>query len=148
MDGGEAAGFGRDLGIEPSYCFGVAVFEEGVLLIEFGEPCCQGQLMPVTLVDSEGELPGFQLAGQHSSCERSHGGFPAGLAGGWMEGEAEFFKCWSEQVVDVVVRLGAGAGGEDSQAGGIESRDERITGGIDDIARTDFPRTPESGMVL
>ncbi|WP_199823496.1 hypothetical protein [Streptomyces sp. NRRL S-515] len=58
-----------------SYCFVAAVFEEGVLVIEFGESCCQGQLMPVTLVDPEGELARFQLAGQHASCERSRGGF-------------------------------------------------------------------------
>ncbi|OKJ67502.1 hypothetical protein AMK31_38010 [Streptomyces sp. TSRI0107] len=145
---GEVAGFGRDLSIDLSYCFVAAVFEEGVLVIEFGEPCCQGQLMPLALVDSEGELPGFQRAGQHASCERSRGGLLASLAGGWMEGEAEFVKCRGEQVVDVVVRLGAGAGGEDSKAGDVESRDERITGGVDDIARTVFPHTPESGMVL
>ncbi|WP_328792719.1 hypothetical protein [Streptomyces sp. NBC_00273] len=43
MDCGEAAGFGRDLGIDLSYCFVAAVSEEGVLVIEFGEPCGQGQ---------------------------------------------------------------------------------------------------------
>ncbi len=48
MDCGEAAGFGYDLSIDLSYCFVAAVFEEGVLVIEFGESSCQGQLMPVT----------------------------------------------------------------------------------------------------
>jgi len=49
--------------------------------------------------------------------------------------------------VDVVVRLGARAGGEDPKAGGAESGNERITGGIHDLARADFPHAPEGGMV-
>ncbi len=104
--------------------------------------------MSVALMNPESELPRFQLPGEHEACERSRGSFLTGLAGAWMEGEAEFVKCWGKQVVDVVVRLGAGVGGEDSKAGGIESRDGRVTGGIDDLARTDFPHTPEGGMVL
>lgn len=65
-----------------------------------------------------------------------------------MERQAEFVERGAKQVVDVVVRLGAGAGGEDAKGGGVESRDERVTGGADDFARTDFPRSPESGAVL
>ncbi|MEU2395736.1 hypothetical protein [Streptomyces sp. NPDC007369] len=145
--GCEAAGFGRDLGINLVHG-SVAVFEDGVLVIELSKSFCQGQLMSVALMNPESELPRFQLASKHASRERSRGGFLAGLAGDWMEGEAEFVKCWGKQVVYVVVRLGTGAGREDSKAGGIESRDERVTGGIDDIARTDFPHAPESGMVL
>lgn len=53
-----------------------------------------------------------------------------------------------KQVVDVVVRLGARAGGEDPKVGGVESGDERIAGGIDDLAGTDLTHTPEGGMVL
>ncbi|MCX4825798.1 transposase family protein [Streptomyces sp. NBC_01142] len=92
--------------------------------------------------------PECQLASEHAACERSGGGFLAGIAGDRIEGEAEFVECFGKQLVDVVVRLGACAGGEDSKAGGAESGDERITGGIDDVARTDFCRTPECGMFL
>lgn len=143
----EAAGFGCDFGAELVNC-SVAVFEDGVLVIEFGEPFCQGQLMSVALVNPEGELPRLQLASEHAACKCSGGGFFAGLAGNRMEGEAEFVECCEKQLMDVVVHLGARAGCEDSKAGGIESGDERITGGIDDVARTDSSYAPESGMVL
>ena len=145
--GCEAAGFGRDLGIDLCRC-SVAVFEDVVLVIEFGEPLCQGQLMSVASVNPESELPRCQLAGEHAACERSGGGFLTGIACHRVEGEAEFVECCGKQIVDVIVRLGACAGGKDSKAGGVESGDERITGGLDDIARTDFSHAPEGGMVL
>lgn len=72
------------------------------------------------------------------ACEGSGGGFLAGYAGDRIEGEAEFVECCGKQVVDVVVRLGARAGCEDPKAGGVESGDERVTGGIDDLVRADF----------
>lgn len=145
--GCQAAGLGRDLGVDLVHG-SVTVFENVVLVVELGKPFRQGQFVSVALVDPERELPRLQIAGEHASCERSHEGFLGGLAGCRMEGEAEFLKCWGKQVVDVVVRLGARAGGEDPKGGSVESRDESIAGGIDDLARTDFPRTPESGVVL
>lgn len=145
--GREAAGFGRDLGIDLVHG-SVAVFEDVVLVVEFGEPLSQRQFMSVALVNPEGELPRRELAGEHVTCEGSGGGFLPGLAGDRTESEAEFVECWGQQVVHVVIRLGARAGGEDSKAGGVKSGDERITGGIDDIARTDFAHPPEGGMVL
>ncbi|OKJ21220.1 hypothetical protein AMK23_31630 [Streptomyces sp. CB02130] len=145
--GCQAAGLGRDLGVDLVHG-SVAVFENVVLVVELGKPFRQGQFVSVALVDPERELPRLQIAGEHASCERSHDGFLGGLAGCRMEGEAEFLKCWGKQVVDVVVRLGARAGGEDPKGGSVESRDESIAGGIDDLARTDFPRTPESNVVL
>jgi hypothetical protein len=145
--GREAAGFGRDLGIDLVHSF-VAVFEGVVLVIEFGEPLSEGQFMPEALVKTGGELPGCQLAGEHAACERSGGVLSAGIAGGRAEGEAEFVECYGEQLVDVVVRFGARAGGEGAKAGGVESGDERVTGGFDDIARADFSHAPEGGMVL
>ncbi len=47
---------------------------------------------------------------------RGSGGFLTGLAADRIEGEAEFFECCGKQVVDVVVRLGTRAGGEDAKA--------------------------------
>ncbi|KMO93508.1 hypothetical protein ACS04_35135 [Streptomyces roseus] len=145
--GCEAAGFGGDLGVDLVHG-SVAVFEDVVLVIEFGEPLSQGQLMSIAPVDPEGELPRCQFAGEHAPCEGSGGGFLAGIAGHRVEGEAEFIECRGKQIVDVIVRLGACAGGKDSKSGGVESGDERITGGIDDIARTAFSHAPEGGMVL
>ncbi|CAM5569201.1 hypothetical protein SVIOM74S_05232 [Streptomyces violarus] len=145
--GCEAAGFGRDLGIDLVHSR-VVVFEDVVLVIEFGEPLSEGQFMSEALVNTEGELPGCQLAGEHAACERSGGVFSAGIAGGRVEGEAQFVECYREQLVDVVVRFGARAGGENAKAGGVESGDERITGGMDDIARADLSHAPEGGMVL
>lgn len=54
--GPEAAGFGRDLGIDLVHG-PVAVFEDVVLVVEFSEPPRQGQLMSVALVNPESELP-------------------------------------------------------------------------------------------
>ncbi|MFG3506992.1 hypothetical protein ACGF5F_15920 [Streptomyces sp. NPDC047821] len=159
------AGFGGDLGIDLGHgsvtvfedvvlvvvfedAVLVVVFEDAVLVVEFGEPLGQRQLMSVAPVDPEGELPGGELAGEHAACEGSGGGFMAGLIVDRKEGEAEFVERCRQQVVHVAVRLGARAGGEDTEAGGVESGDERITGGVDDIARADFPDTPEGGMVL
>lgn len=144
---GQAAGLGRDLGIDLVHG-SVAVFENAVLVVELGKPFCQGKFVSVALVDPERELPRLQIAGEHAPCERSHDGFLGGLADCRMVGEAEFLKCRGKQVVDVVVRLGSRAGGEDPKGGSVESRDEGVTGGIDDLARTDFPRTPENGVVL
>ncbi|MFJ8467373.1 hypothetical protein [Streptomyces swartbergensis] len=48
--GCEAAGFGRDLGIDLVHSF-VAIVEDVVLVIEFGEPLSQGQFMSVALVN-------------------------------------------------------------------------------------------------
>lgn len=145
--GRQAAGLGRDLGIDLVHG-SVAAFENVVLVVQLGKPFRQGQFVSVALVDPERELPRFQVVGEQASCERSRDGFLGGLAGYRMEGEAEFLKCWGKHVVDVVVRLGARAGGEDPKAGSVESRDEGITGGVDDLARSDFPRTPESSVVL
>ncbi|SEP05037.1 hypothetical protein SAMN05216267_10809 [Actinacidiphila rubida] len=145
--GREAAGFGRDLGIDLAYG-SVAVFEDVVLVVEFGEPLSQRQLMSVALMNPESELPRRELAGEHVACEGSGGGFLAGLTADRIEGEAKFGECCGKQVVDVVVRLGARAGGEDPKAGGVELGDERSTGGIDDLARADFPHAPEGGTVL
>ncbi|MEU0374265.1 recombinase family protein [Streptomyces sp. NPDC006283] len=144
--GCEAAGFGCDLGIDLVH--GSAVFEDVVLVVEFGEALGQEQLMSVALVNPEGELPRCELSGEHAACEGSRGGFLTRLAADRIEGEAEFVECCGKQVVDVVVRFGARAGGEDAKAGGVESGDERITGGVHDIARADFPHAPEGGMVL
>ncbi|WP_329453910.1 hypothetical protein [Streptomyces sp. NBC_01497] len=74
--------------------------------------------------------------------------FLTGGAGDRIEGEAEFVECCGKQVLDVVVRFGACAGGEDAKSGGVDSGDERITGGIDDVARTEFTRAPEGGTFL
>lgn len=145
--GCEAAGFGGDLGIDLVHG-SVAVFDDVVLVVEFSEAIGQGQFMSVALVNPEGELPRRELSGEHAACEGSGSGFLTGLAADRIEGEAEFVECCGNQVVDVVVRLGARAGGEDAKAGGVESGDERITGGIYDIARVDFPHAPEGGMVL
>ncbi|MFJ9822541.1 hypothetical protein ACIRU3_46555 [Streptomyces sp. NPDC101151] len=134
----EAAGFGRDLGIDLVHG-SVAVFEDVVLIVEFGEPLSQRQLMSVALVNPESELPRRELADEHAACEGSGGGFLAGLAGDGIKGEAEFVECCGKQVVDVVVRLGARAGGEYSKARGVESGDERITGGIDGYVRREVP---------
>ncbi|MFF8265695.1 hypothetical protein [Streptomyces virginiae] len=114
--GREAAGFRRDLGIDLSCCC-VAIFEHAVLVIELGEPLSQGQLVPVAPVNPERELPRFQLAGEHAPCERPHGSFVSSLTADRMEGEAEFGECRGKQVVDVVVRLCARAGGEDPKVG-------------------------------
>ncbi|MFE5392966.1 hypothetical protein ACFQ9U_00180 [Streptomyces sp. NPDC056568] len=145
--GCEAAGFGRDLGID-LVDGAAAKFEDGVFVVEFGKPFRQGQLMSVALMNPEGELPRLQLAGEHASCECSRDSLLAGFACDWIEGEAEFVKGWAKQVEDVIVRLGARTGGEDPKAGGVESGNKRIAGGIDNIARTNFPHTPEGGAVL
>ncbi|KJY40594.1 hypothetical protein VR46_27010 [Streptomyces sp. NRRL S-444] len=148
MDCGEAAGFYCDLSIDLSYRLVAAEFEEAVLVIEFGEPCRQGQLMPVELVDPESELPRLQPAGQHASGERSRGGFLAGLAGGGIEDEAELIERSGEQVVHVVVRLSACAGCQHPKSGTVQAGDERVTGSADDIACGDLAHVPESGAVL
>lgn len=140
--GCEAAGFGGDLGIDLVHG-SVAVFENVVLVVEFSEALGQGQLVSVALVNPEGELPRREVAGEHAACEGSGGGFLTGLAADGIEGEAKFVESCGKQVVDVVVRFGARAGGEDAKAGGVESGDERVTGGIDDFARADLPRAPE-----
>lgn len=145
--GREAAGFRHDLGIDLGCC-SVAVFEHAVLVIELGEPLSEGQRVPVAPVQSESELPGFQLADEHAPCECPHGSFLACLTADRREGEAEFGECRGKQVVDVVVRLGTRAGGEDSKVGSVEPGNERVAGGVDHLARTDLPRTPEDGMVL
>jgi hypothetical protein len=93
--------------------------------------------MSVALVDPEGELPRRELSGEHTAGEGSGGGFLTGLAAERTVGEAEFADCCGKQVVDVVVRLGACAGGEDSKAGGVEADDKCITGGTHDIARAE-----------
>ncbi|MEU6662044.1 hypothetical protein [Streptomyces sp. NPDC046821] len=116
--GCDTAGFGRDLGIDLVHG-SVAVFEDVVLIVEFGEPLGQGQLMSVALVYPEGELPRRELSGDHTACEGSGGGFLTGLAADRTEGEAEFGECCGKQVVDVVVRLGARASGEDPQTGAV-----------------------------
>ncbi|WP_328673968.1 hypothetical protein [Streptomyces sp. NBC_00328] len=134
----EAAGLGRDLGIDLVQGF-VAVFEDVVLVVEFSEALGQRQLMSVALVHPEGELPRREFSGEHAACEGSGSGFLTGLAVDRIEGEAEFGERCGKQAVGVVVRLSARAGGEDPKTGGVESCDERITGGIDDLARADFP---------
>ncbi len=143
----EAAGFGPDLGIDLVHC-SVAVFEDVVLVVEFGEALSQGQPMSVAPVNPESELPRCQLASEHAACEGAGGGFLTGIACQRIEGEAEFVECCGKQIVDVVVRLGTCAGGKDTKAGGVESGDERITGRIDHVARTGFSHAPESGVVL
>lgn len=80
----EAASFCHDLCTDLCRC-PVAVFEGVVLVVEFGEPFGQGQLVSVTLVDPEGELPRCQRAGEHATCQGSRGGFLAGFAGNWIE---------------------------------------------------------------
>jgi hypothetical protein len=72
----------------------------------------------------------------------------AGIAGDRIEGEAELVERFGEQLVHVVVRLGACAGGQSPESGAVESGDERIAGGIDDFVGTDFSHAPEGGMVL
>lgn len=91
--GCKAAGFGPDLGIDLVHR-SVAVFEDVVLVIEFGEPLSQGQFVSVALVNTGGELPRCQLAGEHAACERSGGVLSAGIAGDRVEGEAEFVECF------------------------------------------------------
>ncbi|MER5475185.1 hypothetical protein [Streptomyces sp. NPDC002685] len=78
--GCEATGFGRDLGVDLVHT-SVAVFEDAVLVIEFGEPLSQGQFMSVTLVNPESELPRCQLTSERAACERSEDGLLAGTAG-------------------------------------------------------------------
>ncbi|MFD9293326.1 hypothetical protein ACFWBV_34780 [Streptomyces sp. NPDC060030] len=58
--GCEAAGFDGDLGIDLVHG-SVAVFEDVVLVVEFGEALGQGQLMSVAPVNPEGELPASGL---------------------------------------------------------------------------------------
>jgi hypothetical protein len=145
--GCEAAGFGSDLGIDLKHG-PVAVFEDVVLVVEFGEALGQGQLMPVLLVNPGGELPRRELTGEHAAREGSGGGFLTGPAADRIEGEGEFVESCGKQNVDVVVRLGTRACGECAKARAVESGDERITGGMHHVARTNLPRAPESGMVL
>lgn len=134
----ETAGFGGDLGVDlrrrP-----VAVFEGVVLVVELGEPSGQGQVVPMAVVDAAYEVPRYQLAGEHAACECPRGGSPTGLVADRVEGEAEFAECLREQFGYVVVRLGACAGGQDAQGGAVESGDERVTGGADDVGRADSP---------
>ncbi len=145
--GREAACFGRDLGIDLVHG-SVTVFEDVVLIVEFSELLSEGQLMSVALVDPESELPRREPAGEHVACEGSGGCFLAGLAGDRIEGETEFVERCRKQVVDVVVRFGPRAGGKDSKARGVESGDERITGGINNLARPDLPHTPQGRVIL
>ncbi|WP_406345002.1 hypothetical protein [Streptomyces sp. NBC_01578] len=89
----EAAGFGRDLGIDVVHS-SVAVFEDVVVVIEFGEPLSQWQLMSVALVNTECEplaglpSPLAPCAGSmgHPGCmitaPRRPGSRPAAPAGG------------------------------------------------------------------
>jgi len=94
--GSEAAGFGCDLGMDLVHgC--VAVFEDVVLVVEFGEPLSQGQLMSVALMDPESELPRREFAREHVAREGSDRGFLAGLAGDRIEGEAEFVESWGSR---------------------------------------------------
>ncbi|MFF9016615.1 hypothetical protein ACF09C_27045 [Streptomyces sp. NPDC014870] len=73
--------------------------------------------MSVALMNPEGELQMRELSGEHAACEGSGGGFLTGHAAHRIEGEAEFVECCGKQVVDVVVRLGARAGGEHRRPG-------------------------------
>lgn len=145
--GCEAAGFCRDFGIDLVHG-SVSVFEDVVLVVEFSEALGQGQFMSVALVNPDGELPRRELSGKHAACKGAGGGFLTDLAGGRIEGEAEFGECCGKQAGDVVVRLGARAGGKDSKGRGVKSGNECITGGIDDSARADFPHAPQGSLVL
>lgn len=72
--GCEAAGFGRDLGIDLVHG-SVAVFEDVVLVVEFSEALGQSQLMSMALVNPEGELPRSEFSVEHAASEGSGGGF-------------------------------------------------------------------------
>ncbi|WP_326756820.1 hypothetical protein OH738_00470 [Streptomyces hirsutus] len=87
--------------------------EDVVLVIEFGEPFGQQQLVPEALVDPEGQLSWSQLAGQHPSGKCSCGGFLAANAAGWIESEAQFVECWGKRLGNVVNRLRPRASGKD-----------------------------------
>ncbi|WP_406321597.1 hypothetical protein [Streptomyces sp. NBC_01637] len=63
----EAAGFGRDLGIDLVHS-SVAVFEDVVVVIEYGEPLSQWRLMSVALVNTECEPPAFPRRVLHAQA--------------------------------------------------------------------------------
>lgn len=52
---GEPKGLGRDISIDLCRC-PVTVFEDVVLVVQFGETLGQRQLVPEALVDPEGQL--------------------------------------------------------------------------------------------
>jgi hypothetical protein len=139
--------FGRDVGVDLCRCL-IAVFEDVVLVVQFGESLGQRQLVPETLVDPEGQLAWRQLAGQHPGGKCSHGGFLSGNTAHCVEGETQFVECWGKEVGDVVIRLRACARRQDPQGRTVEAGNECITGSSDDGGRVNLAHAPENGTVL
>lgn len=83
----EPMGFGGDFGVDLRLC-SVAVFEDVVLVVQFGEPFGQGQLVPEPLVDSEGQPAWRQLTGQHPDGKGPYDSFLSGNTAHWVEREA------------------------------------------------------------
>ncbi|MFE2601626.1 hypothetical protein ACFXCZ_35010 [Streptomyces sp. NPDC059396] len=139
--------FGRDIGVDLCRC-SAAVFEDVVVVVQFGEPLGQGQFVPEALVDPEGQLVWGQLAGRHPGGKCSCGGFLSGNAAHWVQGEAQFVEYWGKKVGDVVIRLRFCARGRNPQSRTVEAGNECITGSSDDVGCADFAHAPESGAVL
>jgi hypothetical protein len=66
-----AKSFGRDIGVDLCRC-SVAVFENVVVVVQFGESLGQGQLVPEALMDPEGRLAWRQLARRHPGGKCQH----------------------------------------------------------------------------
>lgn len=135
--GCEAACFGCDLGIYLVHC-PVAVFEDVVVVIEFGEPLSHGHLMSVVLVNPESELLRCQLASEHATCERSGGGFLSGIAGDRTQGFLHHAQK-TTSVSEALLRLMAA-----DQENTAQSRSSRPSvGRVLQQARTDAGLTVE-----
>ena len=143
----EPTSLGRDIGVDLSRC-SLAVFEEVVLVVQFGESLGQRQLVAEALMDSEGQLAWRQLAGQHSGGKCSCDGFLSGDAAHGVRGEAQFVECRGKEVGDIVVRLRTCARGQDPQGRTVEAGNECITGSSDDVGCVNLAHAPENGAVL
>jgi hypothetical protein len=70
----------------------VAVAEDVVLVVEFGEPLGHGQLVPKTLVNPGDQLSRCQLSCQQLAREGPHAGFLAGFTAERAGDEIQFVE--------------------------------------------------------